>query len=306
MNKIHFLKQEVNSTNLPQAFPNPFAEKPSRLANLAIEDCLSYLNNENNWKGVSEYQNIKQHNRIGKMFGVLVVQTPLGKYGYLSAFSGKLLGQNNYDFFVPPIFDMLKPNGYYLKVESELFDLNSKIQEKESQLIKAREQSETYVLSQKYDHQISKIKQSLRKGKDASNTLRNEIAQLNKKKKKLKTPMFLSELESEVKALKKQRQNQSKALQIWLFDQYKLLNIHGESKSLKDIFKNKTIPSGSGECAAPKLLQYSFINNLKPICLAEFWWGRSTNSGDKQDGNIYPPCKEKCQYILTHMLKDLN
>lgn len=305
MNKVHIFNNVINSKDLPTSFPNPFLQEPSNLAKLAVEKCREFLENSENWNGVSEYQNLKQHNRIGKMFGVLVVQTSSGEYGFLSAFSGKLLGQNLYDYFVPPIFDMLEKDGYYSRCELELFALNTSIKNKEIELRKAQNDSETFVSIQKYVSLISEIKQSLKKHKDGTNTLKNKITLLEKEKKKLKLPIFLSDLENQLKDLKKLRQNKSKALQVWLFDQYNFLNPMGESKSLKDIFQDKTIPSGSGECAAPKLLQYAFVQNLKPICMAEFWWGRSTNSGDKQEGELYPPCQEKCQYILTHMLKDL-
>ena len=64
-------------------------------------------------------------------------------------------------------------------------------------------------------------------------------------------------------------------------------------------------PAGAGECAAPKLLQYAFANDLKPITLAEFWWGISPKSAIRKHKNYYPACQSRCKPILTHMLKGI-
>ncbi|MEO7989991.1 MAG: pseudouridylate synthase [Chryseolinea sp.] len=105
--------------------------------------------------------------------------------------------------------------------------------------------------------------------------------------------------------LKTARKKYSVLLQRKLFDQYYFLNQAGEEKSLNDIFKNalrKNPPSGAGECAAPKLLQYAFQHHMKPLALAEFWWGQSPKSEAWKHGHYYPTCSEKCEPILEHML----
>ena len=111
---------------------------------------------------------------------------------------------------------------------------------------------------------------------------------------------------TEFEQLKRARKQTSIDLQQRLFDNYKFLNIRGEVKSLMDIFSGKKPPSGSGECAAPKLLQYAFLNQLKPICMAEFWWGSSPASEIRKHGSFYPACKGKCEPILSHMLDGIE
>ena len=91
-----------------------------------------------------------------------------------------------------------------------------------------------------------------------------------------------------------------------LFDQYHFLNISGVSKSLIAIFQEyaqRNPAGGAGECAAPKLLHYAFENKMKPIAIAEFWWGKSTIYKDKVHGEFYPACEDKCKPILSYMLK---
>ena len=58
------------------------------------------------------------------MFGVLIVQTPENKIGYLAAFSGTLAGKNCHPFFVPPIYDLLQPQGFFKIEEKRISAIN--------------------------------------------------------------------------------------------------------------------------------------------------------------------------------------
>ena len=113
-------------------------------------------------------------------------------------------------------------------------------------------------------------------------------------------------LDDEIKAIKKTRKQLSTRLQKKLFKQYRLLNSAGEEKDLLELFAKAIYPvppAGTGDCAAPKLLQYAFKHQLKPIAMAEFWWGKSPKSEIRQHKNFYPACSGKCQPILPHMLE---
>ncbi|WP_018342666.1 hypothetical protein [Cytophaga aurantiaca] len=117
-----------------------------------------------------------------------------------------------------------------------------------------------------------------------------------------------SEHADQIAQLKTDRKEHSNALQQKIFNHYFFLNQAGEEKSLTDIFKEatrKNPPSGAGECAAPKLLQYAFLHNMQPLAMAEFWWGQSPKSTHWKHGNFYPSCQEKCAPILAHMLKGI-
>jgi tRNA pseudouridine32 synthase/23S rRNA pseudouridine746 synthase len=111
--------------------------------------------------------------------------------------------------------------------------------------------------------------------------------------------------DEEIRLLKILRKNHSFSLQHKIFEQYHFLNKAGESKSLMELFEKagyKSPPAGAGECAAPKLLQYAYRNEMEPLALAEFWWGLSPKSATWKHGHFYEPCKEKCAPILAHML----
>ena len=84
-----------------------------------------------------------------------------------------------------------------------------------------------------------------------------------------------------------------------------MLNGRGERRSLTDIFATTTQglpPAGSGECCAPKLLQYAFANGLRPLQIAEFWQGRSPRMEIRHEGQFYTACRGKCKPILEWML----
>ncbi len=119
------------------------------------------------------------------------------------------------------------------------------------------------------------------------------------------TQKALNILENEITNLKDERQSRSSVLQNQLFQQYQMVNKAGCTQSLQDIFKptpQQIPPSGSGDCAAPKLIQYAFRNNFKILAMAEFWWGMSPKSEIRQHKNYYPACSGKCEPILNWML----
>lgn len=127
-----------------------------------------------------------------------------------------------------------------------------------------------------------------------------ELTQLSKKIKQEEEPSLIMKLREE-------RKNKSITLQQRLFENYRFLNVSGLEKNLIEIFSAATQgnpPSAAGECAAPKLLQYALQHNLKPIAIAEFWWGNSIRYKDKKHKAFYPACKDKCRPILEYMLDD--
>lgn len=114
---------------------------------------------------------------------------------------------------------------------------------------------------------------------------------------------------TEINALKEIRKRKSTALQQRLFENYHFLNLSRKEQNLLEIFKDSSHgnpPAAAGECAAPKLLQYAIKNSLKPIALAEFWWGNQIKNEEKQHTVFYPACKDKCRPILEFILEDKN
>ena len=220
----------------PERFTYPFCYEPHPLCLLAVEEVKQ------------EIERIQP--KEGKMFGVLVVEEEEGvrregekeegdgRFAFLAAYSGLLEGRNDWDFFVPPVYDAQQPDGYFKQKEREIMA--------------------------SVDHK-----------------------------------------------------EMSQALQLWLFRQYRMLNARGEEKDLVEIWqdyhssprireKYPLPPGGTGDCCAPKLLQYAYQHDLKPVCMAEFWWGPSPKSEVRHHGQFYPACSGKCKPVLAWMLQGLD
>lgn len=208
----------------PERFTFPFCYEPHPLCILAAEEVKHEIERINPTEG--------------KMFGVMVVQEGDSRLAFLAAYSGLLEGRNDWDYFVPPVFDAQQPDGYFKTREREIM------------------QSEAH-------------------------------------------------------------RQMSQDLQLWLFRQYRMLNARGQVRDLVEIWqdyhpsprirsKYPLPPGGTGDCCAPKLLQYAYQHGLKPVCMAEFWWGSSPKSEVRHHGEFYPACRGKCKPVLTWMLQGLD
>lgn len=337
-NYFQYFKHPITTYELPKKFDYPFYYEPTEIAKQACRELQEYLENQTDFEHNFGLENDQSSTPIGKMFGVLIVRNQKNEVGYLAAVSGKLANTNQHKFFVPPIFDMLNKNGFFLEQEERLneinrileslendqnylqvkedfiqFEINSKLKiEEGKQLLKLnkkdrKSQRETIspTLSQEeiqfFEEDL--VKQSLRD--------KYEFRILNEKLDSEKQILLskINVFENEINSLKEERKIKSNSLQNQLFNQYQFLNKFKQEKGLLEIFSNTVFqqpPAAAGECAAPKLLQYAFQNDLEPICMAEFWWGDSPKSEVRKHGQFYPACTGKCEPILGHMLQGIE
>ena len=335
---FHTFKEDISGIELPLRFTFPFCYEPHPLAIIAAEQLQTYLETQNEWTHNFGLEENNDSLAIGKMFGILVVQDQQHRLGYLAAVSGKLAGSNKHQYFVPPIFDMLEEDGFFLNEEVHLNALNRKIEFLENSEELEQTTSNLNRLKGQWDTQLDLLKTKLRSQKKERKETRTRLrpllsdkdyeilmedmrSQSLKDKQELQRYQYdmhlalesenlrLQQLLSEIAALKEERKMRSGNLQKRLFEQYNFLNATGQHKNVVTVFQDfdqSTPPAGSGECAAPKLLQYAYSNNLTPIALAEFWWGCSPSSEIRRHKNYYPACRKKCEPILGHMLQGLN
>ena len=107
--------------------------------------------------------------------------------------------------------------------------------------------------------------------------------------------------------LKKQRKLISQKLMRDIHSLYSVTNFRGETRSLYEVLIGpQGLPSGTGDCCAPKLLNYAAKHDLRPLGLAEFYWGKENKSDSRQHGQFYPSCEDKCGPILGFMLCGLE
>ena len=334
MKHFHPLQTDIAR---PKQFNDPFDYEPHPLSILAVEEVQQYI---------MEHPEIKEDADQGKMFGVLVVYLPRkdegerrkeitseiqdegAGIGFLAAYSGLLAGRNDWEWFVPPVFDAQDPDGYFKVHEQKITQMNHKVELLEKDLDHLYHQSDYLKMLRTTENLLSEHEKKMKTAKvlrDMKRLQRNispeenaeliresqfmkaEMRRIKKRCEELEKPWKEKEqsLTDRIEQLKKQRKEASDDLQRWLFSQYKMRNAQGEIKDIIEIFNDyngQLPPAGSGDCCAPKLLQYAFENNLQPLCMAEFWWGASPKMEIRHHLNYYPACRGKCLPILGWML----
>lgn len=320
---LHRFTTSITDIPLPERFTYPFYYTPHPLCILAAKEVQSYLTRQTAWK---------DELRQGKMFGVLIVQTEHGETGYLAAFSGILAGKNLHPFFVPPVYNLLQPQGFFKIEEENISSINRNIRQLENDKAYAALSAELARTIQSAENILATAKAQLKEAKTAREQRRKEKelnaqeeaeliresqfqkAEYKRLERSWKARITTLQTQTEdwerrISALKSERKTRSAALQQKLFEQFGMLNYRGEVKNLCEIFGqtvHKTPPAGAGECAAPKLLQQAYLHGWKPIAMAEFWWGDSPKTEIRHHGHYYPACKGKCEPILQHMLQGLQ
>ncbi|MCG1034852.1 RluA family pseudouridine synthase [Polaribacter sargassicola] len=337
MNYFQNFKTDISEIELPEKFTFPFYYQPHILAEIASKELQKYLKNQTDFSHNFGLLKDDEKSAIGKMFGVLVVKNQQNKTGYLAAFSGKLSDNSLPKKFVPPVFNMRENGSFYLDGEIEINQINKELfsLKKDTNYLNLKQsfqrvfkEIETDLALEKKRLKLKKANRKRRKKIGLSNLEKDDFNLLNKElvQESYNDQFFYKELveyyddklskikkeldvfETKIASLEKKRKDKSNYLQETLFKNYAFLNHQKESKNLLDIFNNPSVkpPAGSGECAAPKLLQYAFKNDLTPICMAEFWWGISPNSAIRKHKNFYPACQSRCKPILDHMLSGIK
>ncbi len=320
---FHRFTSDISTIGQPIRFNNPFHYRPHPLCLLAADEVRRYVALQKEWSAeVSK----------GKMFGVLVVRNDCGDIGFLAAFSGLLNGSNTQPYFVPAVYDMLAPDGYFKREEATITQINNSV----AKLLESDEYQRVKLLLDSCNNaaetELSAMRRSMQDAKllrDAKrhsamltpeeqeqliNESRFQKAELKRLTKRWHAKIeecksAVTQITDRVNMLKEERKQRSAALQQWLFTRFVMFNAKGESKTLLQIFEEYSAtlpPAGAGECAAPKLLQYAYTNNLHPLCMAEFWIGASPVGEVRRDGCFYGSCKGKCEPILDFMLRGLQ
>jgi len=320
----------IEKVALPKRFTFPFCYTPHPFCLLAAEELQQQLQ--------SHQQLTQEFEQIGKMFGVLIVENKQGDIGYLSAFSGKQLTTKNTINFVPPVFELDAQTDFFHAENKIINRLNSELDTLLANPKLATYQQSLTVMLNQQEQQLAqhrnlmtinrhnrKEQRSHAKNNLTEDSLAQQLKQLAQQSVDDKNQLRdlkaywadlimqvqhkLTVLTDEINLIKKKRKQLSTKLQKKLFKQYRLLNSNGVEKDLIELFEHAVYPippAGTGDCAAPKLLQYAFKQDYKPLAMAEFWWGKPPKSEIRQHKNFYGACSGKCQPILHHMLEGMS
>ena len=319
---LHTLNVSIPS---PRQFTYPFCYDVDPLAEAASLELQRYI---------ADADLMSTEKGCGKMFGVLVVEYEdeegALQRGFLAAYSGLLGGRNDWPYFVPPVFDAQQPDGHFKRTEREISAINREIAAIEHdpeylQSVEQHEQTKKRLQAEvdafKAEVDAAKVRRDARRksGEPLSEEEQAEMiresqfmkAELRRRRKAMEQANSTLHIPHStlLKSLQRKRKQMSDELQRWLFSAYRMLNAKGEERDLIDIFREYTHampPAGAGDCCAPKLLQYAYLHHLRPVCMAEFWWGESPASEIRHHLHYYPACRSKCLPILTHMLKGLD
>ena len=335
------------SKNLPLGgqggLNSPFYYTPSARCEEAVSSLLEIIRLHPEWN---------EEVRGGKTFGVLITESET-----LFAYSGQMLGRYDIEGFVPPVFDYLDEKGYFKIHEAEIVNINKEIDRLSAsdELHQAREalydaEKAKPILppSRNIDPASEEYEAYCRERQFEKGEYRRQKAVWNERIAECRNA--LQTIQDRITSLKQERKHKSDYLQHWLFENFVMLNANGEKKNLLDIFSewaertgSKCVipPSGSGECCAPKLLQYAYIKGLKPVEIAEIcpspalrasspqgarrklplfaenvigntnfslapWGEDARRAGEGPSFSFRPACQSRCKPILDWMLQGLE
>jgi tRNA pseudouridine32 synthase/23S rRNA pseudouridine746 synthase len=333
---LTFFEPQPAPGDVPEAFPSPFDELgPHPLARRAAEELQARFQAGSLAPGLPAAT--LDGPEGGKMFGVLVVQAPGGRIGYLRSFSGMLGGRWEVAGFVPPLFEhearaQVEPPGEatvkalihrfeqfehsdeLTGTRAALAALETRHAEQRAEL-KARHEANrkrrhtqraslmaTAELSEARRRESLHALDQESRG-DKAERRRMEQAQ-EEERRALESQR--ARLERRLRALERLRRIFCRGLMKRIHDAYVLPSARGERRALRALFAPGEPPSGAGDCAGPKLLAHAFAHGLRPLALAEFWWGAPPSSGGRIAGALYPACKDKCGPLLPFMLEGLR
>lgn len=348
---IHHFQEDISFEG-PQGFTDPFRYMPHPLVRVAAEKIIGKIEADSI---------LSDAFAEGKMLGVLVCKASAGSSSqsreegrcsarllpsdaedttrnnnthtdivYIAGFSGNVGGKSVIKGFVPPIYDLTDPDGYFKEEEAKISEINRKIDKINCSkgFTHLKRQLAEYEAARdkeiaEWAEKMQQSKQERAERRAASNDA-TELATITKESqfekaefRRIKagwaeriahTQSQLDEIRKGIAELKKLRAEMSDNLQDWIFRQYIVHNAAGEEISIADLFASKGLvpPGGTGECAAPKLLEYAYRHRMEPLAMGEFWYGKSPETAVRTHGHFYPSCTSKCGPLLRFMLKGLN
>ena len=337
--------------DIPAGFNDPFRYSPCPAVARASREIISHIHSDRTLDGILSE---------GKMLGVLIVEIPDDKLqdgaeqfrerlAYLAGFSGIAGGKNRLPGFVPPVLDLLEPEGHFKKEEGVISEINVRIRsilqsreyleaaeslseinggkasamaswkekmaESKQRRRRIRECLRSGVMPDSADtahyteepvHDMEKLQDALiRESQYEKACLKRIAAEYDARLPEARR--LMENASGEIRKLRERRKDLSDILQKWIFDNTIVINACGERKSIAAIFSDRGLvpPAGTGECAAPKLLQYAFLHGLRPLAMGEFWYGRSPDNEVREEGRFYPSCSSKCGPLLGFMMRGI-
>ncbi|MEH1847469.1 MAG: pseudouridine synthase [Nostoc sp.] len=266
----------------------------------------------------------------GKMYGILLVELSNGEQRVLKAFSGLLNGCSVVEGWVPPIpgreevaLEEARTLAQLDAIKQEIITLKQLTERQHYETLFDEFEQQLQTMSDRHrhcKHQRQEKRQqicntltpkaltiALEQLDEESRQQKIERRQLKRQQNAVLQPLqqLIAATDARISELKQQRKALSCQLQAQMHASYSLTNFSGRSRSLQQLMSGG-FPTGTGDCCAPKLLHYAATHNLKPLAMAEFWWGASSVNQNKIQGEFYGACAERCQPLMGFLLSGLR
>ncbi len=306
---------------LPQRFTFPYYYTPDPLCEIAIKDLQQRMVES----GMDE-------STQGNMYGVLLVQTAKGEVGYLTGYAGVESELDGCINAVPSVYDKQEVKKLALHAKKTIEQIEARLAEHTDRLLTEVDLLEQ--VTQQSKQEISAQQARMAEGKQRRKALRSQTLEglspeqvdalgressqekqylkrlkVESKKKMTEQEQVVAVYRVKVSTLESEVSDAKHSLQQQRFSLFRFQNQYGVEKGLDSLYNIELaehIPNGLGECAIPKLLNAAFSWGLKPLAIAEFWWGTTPEREVRQHGNLYPVCQTKCFDILNHMLEGID
>lgn len=309
--------------------PSPFATMPHALARRAAQIVAGEIE-----AGNHPFEHDFDEAGQGKMFGVLVVMDRDSRVGFVRGVSGMLGGQWIVEGFAPPLFDLPDREAFWPEGQTALAEIEQQLQSLMQGSDARGLAAEAAEMKARHDQSLEDLRARHRGNKQKRAQLRarllvseedrhrarklHELAQESRANRREGKTLRKEQqrewqriesrqkaLEAERQTLRRQRASVSNHLLKKIQKGYAIANAVGQETSLASLFAPQEPPGGSGDCAAPKLLGYAHRQTLRPLALAEFWWGAPPIGGGRHARHFYPPCRSKCGPILPFLLQGI-
>jgi tRNA pseudouridine32 synthase / 23S rRNA pseudouridine746 synthase len=271
-----------------------------------------------------------RYSREGKMYGVLLVEQPSGEQGILKAFSGLLNASSVVAGWVPPIpgreqvaLDEARTLKELETIKQELITLKQLPERQQYETLsrefelrwqalglrhkncKQQRQEKRQILCETITGEALKVALEQLDEESRQDGIERRILKRQRDEALQPLKQLIAAADGRMRERKQQRKELSRHLQAQMHAAYTMMNFLGNSRSLQQLMP-QGLPTGTGDCCAPKLLHYAATQNLKPLAMAEFWWGSSSANGDKIQGEFYGACAERCQPLMGFLLSGLS
>lgn len=324
---VTWLEPQPSRDERPRVFPSPFDDlAPHALAQRCAERVKDDLRTGLIAPGFPT--SVLTRAEGGKMFGVLVVESPEGRVGFLRAVSGQVERAWRIEGYAPPVFDAELRIAAEVPAEVMVKGLTARVDlaRLEPTLLAARTALAQLDalhaqrrLALKALHAVRKQERKISRAASTDPTALHALDQLSRKddherrtgeatarEERANALAILFPLERRLAALERLRRVVSQETMRRIWDSYQLTNFAGETTTVRALFPGGDPPSGAADCAAPKLLNAARVQGLRPLALAEFWWGAPPPGGGRVEGMFFPACREKCGPVLPFFLGGLS